>query len=288
MNKGKTYIIVIGYVITIIMNKKIIVALIVVAIIAGLLEVAYHNLTSHNETVTLHVLSGAGLMKPMNELVKLFEQRYHVKVIIDYGGSGEIFAKLKVGQGDVFVPGSYYYAEQAVKDKFVISSTLVNITKHIPVIAVPSGNPANIHSLADLLRPGFKIAIGDPKACAIGKVSYKIFQKNGLWKQFEEKMNHKEVILAPTVNQLLLYLVTGQVKGAIVWEDLTTWSQAKGKVIIIEIPVNENIIKTIPAAATVYSQKHGTYKYAEEFVHFISSSEGIKVWEKWGFKPWNP
>ncbi len=233
----------------------------------------------------LYILSGAGLMKPMNELVRLFEQEYGVKVIVDYGGSGEIFAKLKIGQGDVFVPGSYYYADQAVKDGFIIPSTLVNITKHIPVIAVPTNNPAKIHSLKDLLRSGFKIAIGDPKACAIGKVSYKIFKKNGLWDLFTEKRNGGEVVLAPTVNQLLLYLVTGQVKAAIIWEELVTWSQAKGNVEIIDIPQSQNIIKTIPAAVTVYAKTHGTYKYSLEFIKFISSTEGLKIWERWGFKP---
>ncbi len=250
--------------------------------------VSYTTITTNEEKITLYVLSGAGLMKPMNELIQQFQQRYGVKVVVDYGGSGEIFAKLKMGQGDVFVPGSYYYAEQALKDNFIIPSTLVNITKHIPVIGVPVDNPANIHNLTDLLKPGFKIAIGDPRACAIGKVTYKIFKKNGLWDKFEEKMKRGEVILAPTVNQLLLYLVTGQVKAAIIWEDLATWSQAHGKVKIIEIPPSKNIIKTIPAAVTVYAEKNGKLKIAEEFVKFISSSEGLKIWEKWGFKPWYP
>lgn len=283
------------------MNKTLAIILITV-IVAAIASGAYYyttincrtststttTTTTSEKTIVLYVLSGAGLMKPMNELIQQFQQKYGVKVVVDYGGSGEIFAKLKMGQGDVFVPGSYYYAEQALKDNFIIPSTLVNITKHIPVIGVPVDNPANIHNLTDLLEPGFKIAIGDPRACAIGKVAYKIFKKNGLWDNFEEKMKRGEVILAPTVNQLLLYLVTGQVKAAIIWEDLATWSQAHGKVEIIEIPPSENIIKTIPAAVTVYAEKNGKLKIAEEFVEFISSSEGLKVWEKWGFKPWHP
>jgi len=281
--------------------SKAIPIILVIIIIGAIISAAYYethmtNTKTHTSTTTtitqhtviLYVLSGAGLMKPMNELIQQFQQKYHVKVIVDYGGSGEIFAKLKTGEGEVFVPGSYYYAAQAIKDKFIIPSTLVNITKHIPVIAVPVNNPENIHSLKDLLKPGFKIAIGDPKACAIGKVAYKIFKKNGLWNMFEEKMKRGEVVLAPTVNQLLLYLVTGQVKAAIIWEDLATWSQAHGKIKIIEIPANQNIIKTIPAAVTVYAEKNGKLKIAEEFVEYISSSQGLKIWEKWGFKPWHP
>ncbi|NPA69223.1 MAG: molybdate ABC transporter substrate-binding protein [Crenarchaeota archaeon] len=244
-----------------------------------------HNVKNAYREHTLVVLCGAGLMKPMNELVKMFENKYHVKIEVDYGGSGELFAKLEMGIGDVFVPGSYYYIKIAQKKGLVIPNTIVNITLHIPVIAVPAGNPAHIRSLKDLLRPGVRIAIGNPNACAIGRVTIKIFKKNGLYSLFLEKLKHGEIVEAPTVNQLLLYVVTGQVDAAIIWEDLATWPQSRGKIEIIHIPAKENIIKTIAAAVTIYAEKNGNLKIAEEFVRFISSSEGLKIWEKWGFRP---
>ncbi len=268
-------------------RKTIIITLIIVIISASLATyVAYLSKIhkTYNEK-TLIVLCGAGLMKPMNELVKMFEDKYHVKIEVDYGGSGELFAKLEMGIGDVFVPGSYYYIKIAQEKGLIIPSTIVNITLHIPVIAVPAGNPAHIHSLRDLLKPGIRIAIGNPKACAIGRVTIKIFKKNGLYSLFIEKLKRGEIVEAPTVNQLLLYVVTGQVDAAIIWEDLATWPQSKGKIEIIHIPANENIIKTIAAAVTIYAKRDGNLNIAEKFVKFISSSEGLKIWEKWGFRP---
>ncbi|MCK5350148.1 MAG: substrate-binding domain-containing protein, partial [Desulfobacula sp.] len=51
------------------------------------------------------------------------------------------------------------------------------VVKHIPVIVVPKGNPGNIKSLSGLARKDVKIALGDPRACAIGKLSKKLLQK---------------------------------------------------------------------------------------------------------------
>lgn len=270
------------------MTRTIILAIVVAAIASAVVAtVMLLHTTSVGHVKELHVLCGAGLMKPVNELIKEFENETGIKVVVDYGGSGEILAKLELGEGDVFIPGAYYYMEIALRKHLVVPTTVKNVTLHIPVIAVPSGNPGHVHGLRDLLRPGIRIALGDPRACAIGRVALKLFKKNGLWNLYEEKLKRGEIVFAPTVNQLLIYVVTRQVDAAIVWEDMVTWAQAKGRIEIIEIPPSQNIIKTIPAAVTVFAEKHGVYREALEFVKFITSPQGIKVWEKWGFKPWN-
>ena len=230
---------------------------------------------------TVVVCSGAGLMKPMNEIISLFENETGAKVEVHYGGSAEIFSMLQTTCGcDVFIPGAWYYTEQAMKKGYILNNTVRNVTEHIPVIAVPEGNPKGIHSLKDLAKPGVRVVLGDPKACAIGKVAKKILEKNGLW----EEVKPNVVVFAPTVNQLLVYLTTGQADAAIIWEDMVTWAQAKGKVEVIPIPPDENMIKTIPTAVTACAEKDGHLKVAEAFNEFVANHTAI--WEKWGFKPW--
>lgn len=228
---------------------------------------------------TLVVCCGAGLMKPMNELVKEFENETGCKVTVHYGGSGELYAILATRGCDVFIPGSYYYVERAAREGYIIE--YVNVTKHIPVIAVPRGNPAGIHTLADLAKPGVRVAIGDPKACAIGRVAVKMLKKDGLWDEVKKNI----VVEAPTVNQLLVYVATRQVDCAVIWADLATWAQAKGKIEVVKIPAKQNLIKTIPVSVTVYAKKDGHLKQAEEFEKFVTSPGAMKVWEKWGFEP---
>jgi molybdate transport system substrate-binding protein len=92
------------------------------------------------------------------------------------------------------------------------------------------------------------------------------------------------VTFTPTVNQLLIYIATGQADAAIIWEDMTTWAQSRGKIEVVEISVEQNIIKTIPTAVTTCAEKDGHLEAAEAFNEFIANH--TEVWEKWGFKPW--
>ncbi len=230
---------------------------------------------------TIVVCSGAGLMKPMNELIKTFERGTGAKVEVHYGGSAEIYGVLTTTGCDIFVPGAYYYTKNAISKGYIVNDTVKNVTLHVPVIAVPKGNPANIHSLKDLTKPGVRVVLGDPKAAAIGKVSKKIFEKNGLWKNVSKNV----VVFTPTVNQLLIYIATGQADGTTIWEDMTTWAQAKGKIEVVQIPPEQNAIKTIPTAVTLRAKKSGNFEIAKAFNDYITNEKGVKIWEKWGFKP---
>ncbi len=262
------------------MNMKKIWVLVIVLVILGAIGAGWILYSSNtNSEKTLSICAGAGLMKPMNELVQAFENKTGVKVEVHYGGSAEIFGILETTGCDVFIPGAYYYTEEGVKRGYIVPSTVKNITYHIPVIAVPKGNPKNITSLSDLAKKGVRVVLGDPKGPAIGKVAKKILENAHLW----ENVSKNVVTFAPTVNQLLIYLTTGEADAAIIWEDLTTWSQAKGKIQVIQIPPNENIIKTIPTAVTTYAKKDGNYQIAVEFNNFVY--EHKEIWEKWGFKP---
>ena len=231
------------------------------------------------EGKTIVVCCGAGLMKPMNELIKGFENETGAKVQVHYGGSAELYGILKTTGCDVFIPGAYYYMEMAMKNGYILNDTVKNITYHIPVIAVPKGNPKHIQSLEDLAKPGVRVVLGDPKACAIGKVSKKILEKNGLWDKVEKNV----VTFTPTVNQLLIYIATGQADATIIWEDMTTWAEGKGKIEVIQIPKDKNIIKTIPTAVTIYAEKDGNLDVAKAFNDYIANH--TEVWKKWGFKP---
>ncbi len=231
---------------------------------------------------TIMVCSGAGMMKPMNELIPLFENKTGNKVQVRYGGSATIFGVLMSTCGcDVFIPGAYKYTEDALKRGYIVKDTIKNLTLHVPVIIVPEGNPKHIQSLKDLIKPGVKVALGDPKAAAIGKVGKKILEKNKLWK----KIQHNVVAFTPTVNQLLVYVVTGQADAAIVWEDMTSWAQGKGKVKVIQIPAKQNTIKTIPTAVTTCAKKHGVFDVAKSFDDFIATPHSLAIWKKWGFEP---
>ena len=227
----------------------------------------------------LKVYAGAGLIKPMEEMRVLFEKEHGCSMDVHYGSSGELFGLLSMGQPcDVLIPGAAKYTLDALKNGWIVEKSIHKLVKHVPVIVVPKGNPAHITSLEDLAKPGVRIAFGDPKGPAIGRVAKKILKKNKLTKQVGKNVT----VLAPTVNQLLIYVALEQVDAGIIWGDLVTWAEGEGKVAVVTIDRTKNIIKTIPTALTTHGENNAL---AQDFNAFLASSQGMTIWKKWGFEP---
>lgn len=231
------------------------------------------NLSTHNgEPETLLVFSGAGLKKSMDEIGKVFKDKYGIEIQYTYAGSTQNSSQIQLsGEGDVYVPGSMYYYEVA-KEKGLVDIKK-DVAYHIPAIVVPNGNPANIKRLEDIAKPEVKVVLGDPKACAIGKVSMKMLEKKGI----KDKVLGNLAASTATVNELVVYISMKQGDASIIWED-----NAKGvpEVEIIKIPEEENMIKTIPICRIKNSSKK---EIANKFIDFVVSSEGKSIFIKHGF-----
>jgi len=222
---------------------------------------------------SLLVFSGAGLRKPMDEIGKVFEDKYGVKVEYSYAGSAQILSQIEVsGKGDVYVPGSMYYYH-AAKEKGLVEEKK-DVAYHIPVIGVPKGNPAGVESLKDLSKDNVKVVLGDEKACAIGKVAKKLLEANGI----KEAVDKNVIAKAPTVNELVVYLSIKQADASIIWEDNVVGVK---DVEIVYIPKEKNIIKTIPVCVVKNSKQKDL---ARKFVDFVASKEGKEIFQKYGFK----
>jgi molybdate transport system substrate-binding protein len=266
-----------------VMNSKqyaIIGIIAIVIILVGLFVSGAFNGITGEQNKTITVLGAAGLVKVTNDLKTEFEQENPgVTVNVKNGGSGELFGILETQKNaDIFLPGDYKYMQDAVDRGYIQNDTVKNVTKNIPAIAVQKGNPKNITSLADLAKPGVKVALGDPNGPAIGKTSEKLLNKSGI----NNTVQNNVIVKTTTVNQLLTYLVTGQADAVIIWQDMATWSEAQGKIDIIEIPQDQNIISTVPIAVTVYTKDKSL---AQKFEDFATGPKGKAIWEKWGYEP---
>jgi molybdate transport system substrate-binding protein len=231
------------------------------------------NSNPKQQTKPLLVFSGAGLKKPMDEIGKVFEEKYGVKVQYTYAGAGQNLSQIALtGEGDVFTPGDISFYETAKEQGLVDSKK--DIAYHVPIIAVPADNPANIQTLEDLAKPGVKIVLGDPQSAAIGRVSMKIFEKKGILDQVQNNV----IATTPTVNELVSYVSMKQADASIIWED-----NAKNitEIKTLEIPKEQNIIKTVPISLITKSTNK---EMAQKFIDFVTSDEGKSIYKKHGFQ----
>lgn len=257
-------------------NKQKFIAIIIIALILIIGGTYLSNLTSNNsqQSGSITVYAGAGFSEVGGELVKAFNEKYpNIEVNMRYGGSGELYAAMETQRnGDVFLPAAYKYMGEAMENGYVKNNTIVNITKNIPVIITQAGNPKNITSLQDLERTDIKVGLGESEGPAIGKTSQNIIEKNNL--------TINPTVTTTTVNQLVTYIISGEIDATIVWQALTVWEDNKGKIDVIEIPENQNNISTIPVAITTFTNNP---EAAQLFVDFLTSPEGKEIWEKWGY-----
>lgn len=223
----------------------------------------------------LFLYAGAGLRKPTDKIITQFEQETGHQVIVDYGGSGKQMAKYQtVLRGDLFMPGSYFYIDKLREKGLVFSDSKVVL--HTPVIAVNKKGNHAVKTLEDMAAPGIKLAMGDPKAMALGRTTMDIIKNAGLEKQFLGNVD----VYGATVNQLTLYVVQRAVDAAIVAR--ANAFMHKDTLDMYEIPPRYYTSEII-GIAVLKSAKDATL--AEQFKTFVSGPKGSAYFTQFGFLP---
>ena len=214
--------------------------------------------------------AGAGMRKGIDALVEAFEKETGLEVEVDYGGSNVVMARAKLDaeagrDADLFMPGDVWYVDQLHADTGLIESKTF-VVWFVPVILVQKGNPKDIHTLADLFRDDVHVALGSSKSCQIGRLTTKLFEKNGLdrsTKSFKE---------SATVNEMAIWVDTEDVDAAIVWDVVAeSWTQTTE---IRTIPLPDNIISQVVIGLLKTSKNKPA---AQKFIDFITSEKGQTI-----------
>lgn len=223
----------------------------------------------------LLLFAGAGLRQPTDRLINMFEKDTGHSVRATYGGSGQIMsAILASGQGDLFMPGAFFYIETLQKKGRIDS--LRKLMAHTPVIGVNTHKRQEIRSFDDLGRPGVRLALGDPEAMAFGRVARQIVSRSPL----KSAILNNVVVYGATVKQLALYVAQGDVDAAIIGR--ADAFQFRDRVQMIPVPEAYFRAETI-AVAVLKPPRHPDA--ARRFCDFMASPAGIKVFKEAGFLP---
>lgn len=223
----------------------------------------------------LRLFAAAGVRQPVERLVDDFQKKTGHTVVIDFDGSGRLVAKINLtGMGDVFMPGGLMYVQQLEKEGKIISWKPV--VAYTPIIAVNKAKLAEITALADLARPGIKLALGDPVAMAYGTIAAAILERAGI----KAAVTKNVVVYGATVKQLALYVAQGEVDAAIIGR--ADAFQFKDRVAMVDIPEIYYDAEIAPAAVLRSSTD---IQAATALQDFLASPEALAVFEKFGFLP---
>ena len=217
----------------------------------------------------------AGIRPPAGDLIEAFSKEYGIKIVTDYAGSETLLSKIKIaGRGDLYMPGDKYYIDQADQAGMILSHRPV--CYWIPTILVQKGNPKEISTLEDLLKPGLKVGLGDPNVCAIGKMTRKILEKNGIT---PERMAKNLTFQSLTVNELGMQIQAKALDAVIVWDAMARYYEQYGDQ--IPIPSEKNVISAVEIGVLKFTEDR---ELAEKFVAFLVSQHGRDIFAKHNYR----
>jgi molybdate transport system substrate-binding protein len=222
----------------------------------------------------LYLYCGAGIRLPVAEAIEAFQNETGISVTPDYAGSGVLLSRIKASrQGDLYMPGDERYIDRA--EELKLAASRKSICYFVPVIMVQEGNPKKIQGLADLTKEGVKLALGDPEACAIGKVTVQIFKKNGIP---PEDYRPNVAFSSLTVNELGVQVKTGHADATLVWDAIA--AQYPDSADVVAIPNEQNVISHVAIAVLKCSTQP---QMATRFADFLSGDHAQAIFKKYDF-----
>lgn len=246
-----------------------------------LVTMLFRGGSERDDEESLQLYCAAGIRKPVQTTIDNYLRDYSVQVQADFAGSGTLLSRIKTTQqGDLYLAADTTYIDIARKEGLV--SEAIPLARMKPVVAVQKGNPKGIKSISDLLKKGVSVAIGNPEAASVGKVTKKIFEEAGEWERLKKKAKTQ-----PTVNEIATTVELGAVDAAVVWDAIVR--QRSEKLDLVELPEFDRHTQEIYIGVLTTCKNPAA---ALKFCRYLQApSKGGEQFEREGFEsidgdPW--
>jgi molybdate transport system substrate-binding protein len=217
----------------------------------------------------------AGIRPPVEAVLREYERRFGVRVQLQYGGSGTLLGNVRVAKtGDLFLAADAQTTLLA-REQGLLAET-IPLARLRPVIAVRKGNPKRIVSLQDLLRADVDLALANPEAASVGKVTRAALTNAGQWEQVR---SHARVF-KPTVGDVANDIKLGTVDAGIIWD-----ATARQYPELEMVPVSElnHALETVAVGVLKCSRQPTA---ALRLARFLSARDaGLQEFGRQGYQP---
>ncbi len=224
-------------------------------------------------TPPLLVFAGAASKPPLEALAQVYERRTGQAVELVFGGSGFVLSQMKLARrGDLYFPGSSDFMELAKREGLVFPETERRVVYLVPAINVQAGNPKNIRTLRDLLRPGLRVAIANPEMVCVGTYAVEILETS-LNPDERARFRANLVNYTESCEKTATVLALKAVDAVLGWSVFEHWDPQH----IQTVPLDPDQIRRIgylPVAISTFTQQRSA---AQRFLDFVTSPEGRAV-----------
>ncbi len=178
---------------------------------------------------------------------------------------------------------------QRLVEQGMLTGPAVPYVTNTLAIMVPKGNPAHIAGLADLAKPGLRLAMPNPEFEGIARQIKASLGKAGgdalVKAVYEAKVADGSTLLTHIHHrQTPLFLMQGIVDAGVTWQSEAVFQEQAGHPIEqVDIPPAENTTATY-AGAVVKGAAHPDA--ARAWLDFTRSPEALAIFGRYGFKPY--
>jgi molybdate transport system substrate-binding protein len=190
-----------------------------------------------------------------------------------FGASSTLAAQITLGApADVFASANTTIPDQLFAKGLVQKPVI--FTRNRLVLVVPPSNPAGIHSVYDLKKPGIKLVIA-ASAVPVGSYTLQVLKQMGLTSVLANVVSRES-----DVRSVLSKVALGEADAGFVYS--TDAKTVPGKVTVIKIPAWAQP-KVTYELAVVSSSSNKTA--AQQFINEVLSKAGQKKMLAAGFLP---
>jgi molybdate transport system substrate-binding protein len=203
-------------------------------------------------------------------------------VAFDLDGTQALKTQVENGAyADVFISASNSYTNTLKKEGYFVNNSIKTLTTNYVIVILPASNPANIQSLADLAKPGVKIAmaansvpVGTATTAVLGNLA------NSTYGQSWENATISNVVTYETSEPAVATKVAlGEVDAGFVYQSTAT-AAPSGTYQSISIPTKDNYLQTY----TIGILKESTNQaQAAWFEQYMLSAAGQNILKEYGF-----
>ena len=260
------------------LKKMVILSVIVIVVIGVILFYRGHKPRQLNgEQIELLMYCAAGVKSPVLAAAQQYEKDYGVRIRMQYGGSGTLLSNLQVAKtGDLYLAGDSSYTD--IGRKKGLLAEVLPVGYLTPVVALKKGSGVKINTVEDLLKPGLRLAIGNPDAASIGKQTRLVMEKAGLWDKLSAHVT-KDGVFKPTVPEIANDVALGAADAGIIW-DATV--KQHPDLVAVHLPEFDNARKQITVAVLKTSKLPTD---ALRFARYLNSTVGNAIFKEHGFEP---
>lgn len=234
-----------------------------------------------------------GTMEPVfRALTEAYESKTGQRVEISTADSGELLATI-----ELHLEGDLYVAHDPFMDIAMNRGVGVNawcLGELYPVIIVAKGNPKHITSLKDFYRDDVKVYLTDYQHSTLGHLLPVIFRRAGL--DFDELNRRKSIPTHRAGSWVANQVIMKAADTALVWQAVAHLRRKDLDAIDIteDLPVpgvdtvtsaTRKVYYATPVKVDVVTLANSRRQHeARQFVDFIDSEFGRKLFKEYGFK----